>query len=540
MSTARLPGPPRSPRLAGRALLPLALCVPGVALAAGFETEYPDNGARALGRAGAFAARADDPTAIYYNPAGLSGLRGTNLYVGANGLLLDQSFQPADREVAIASRKVTIEYGKVDQSVAFFPAPMLVGHFDLEALPGFDFAAGVYGPASNGHRKFDDQFPVVRATDNKGKDAAGRVAGNRALHLVPNGMLVESELVQIFPTLAVAYQVPGLPLRFGVSLQDSIVLAKLSQGSGGEYPGQAKLDVKDLFAPTGVLGVHYAPHPRWELGFSLRPPIAVEAVGTAELAQYATCIRDAAGACAEDPALSDTWALDGRLELYKADKKTKDTGVTMSFTNPLWTRFGVRYVHRDVAAAPDAAGAATAAVASTDHAAEDPGLFDVELDYIFEGDGAHQYYDLNFDADLVNLPAENGEGTYIPMPHLKDRRNYQHTHAVRLGGDYNVLPGRLAVRAGAAYETAVSPEDYTHIDFPSTAKITGAAGLGLHFELVDVDVGASYTHFQEVTVSDSDVRLTDVQKPREDWAVIGNGTFAGRYLVFGLSTSWHL
>jgi hypothetical protein len=36
------------------------------------------------------------------------------------------------------------------------------------------------------------------------------------------------------------------------------------------------------------------------------------------------------------------------------------------------------------------------------------------------------------------------------------------------------------------------------------------------------------------------VLLTDVQKPRADWAVNGNGTFEGRYLVFGLSTSWHL
>jgi hypothetical protein len=512
----------------GGCALALLCASAGVAQAAGFETEYPDNGARALGRAGAFTARADDPTAIYYNPAGLSALRGGDIYVGANGLMLDQGFQPADRTVDIASRRVTLEYGRVEQSVAFFPAPFLAGHFDFEGLPGWDFAAGIYGPASNGHRKFDDQYPVVRATDNRGKDAAGRVAGNRALHLVPNGMLIESELVQIFPTLSAAWQVSGVPLRFGVSLQDSIVLAKLRQGSGGEYPGQAELDVKDLFAPTGILGVHYAPHPRWEIGLSFRPPIAIEATGKAKLKQYDQCIRAANGDCAADPQLSDQWGVEGALELYEADRKTRNDAVTMSFTNPLWTRLGVRYVHRD------------AETLAADHADDGPGLFDVELDYIFEGDGAHQYYDLNFGAEQVNLPAENGEGTFISMPHLKDRRNYQHTHAVRLGGDYNVLPGLLAVRAGGAYETAVSPEDYTHLDFPSTAKLTGAVGAGLTFDLVDVDLGVSYTHFVEQTVDNSSVRLTDIQKPRSEWAVIGDGTFDGRYLVIGLSTSWHL
>lgn len=506
-------------------------CFAGTTRAAGFETEYPDNGARALGRAGAFAARVDDPTAVYYNPAGLAGLSGTNLYVGANGLMLDQSFRPADREVAVGTRLVTLSYERVEQSVSFFPAPFLAGHFDLDALPAFDFAVAVYGPASNGHRKFDDQYRVARATDQNGQDASGRIAGNRALHLVPNGMLVESELVQIFPTLAVAWQAPSVPLRVGVSLQNSVVLAKLTQGSGGDHPGQAVVEVQDLFAPTGIVGLHYAPHPRVEIGFSLRPPIAVEATGEATLKRYAPCLRDAGGGCTSDAELGDRWPLEGELRLYAQDQRTEDRDLTMRFTNPLWARLGVRYVHRPLSGEDGSV---------TPELLADPGLFDVELDYIFEADGVHRAYELDFAAAWVNLPADNGEGTFIKMPDLEDRRNYQHTHAVRLGGDYTLMPRHLVVRAGLAYETAVSPEAYTHIDFPSTEKLTGALGLGVLFELVDVDLGFSYTHFASRTVTNSDVRLTDVQKPRADWAVNGNGTFEGRYLVFGLSTSWHL
>jgi len=39
-------------------------------------------GARAAGRSGAFVARADDPTAVHYNPAGLADIGGTMLMVG--------------------------------------------------------------------------------------------------------------------------------------------------------------------------------------------------------------------------------------------------------------------------------------------------------------------------------------------------------------------------------------------------------------------------------------------------------------------------
>src|SRR5690606_20327366 len=55
----------------------------------------PGAGPTGQGRAGAFAAKADDPTAISYNPAGYAKLDGTQLYVGANFLRLALSYQRA-------------------------------------------------------------------------------------------------------------------------------------------------------------------------------------------------------------------------------------------------------------------------------------------------------------------------------------------------------------------------------------------------------------------------------------------------------------
>ena len=65
----------------------------GTARAGGFE--LPDNGAQAVGRGATFVAKADDTTAMYYNPAGLARQRGTRLYVGGNLFLHSYEFQRA-------------------------------------------------------------------------------------------------------------------------------------------------------------------------------------------------------------------------------------------------------------------------------------------------------------------------------------------------------------------------------------------------------------------------------------------------------------
>ena len=65
-----------------RALLALPLLLlPALGHASGFALE--SQGARAMGFSGAYVAQADDPSAIYYNAAGIGFLKGKHLYVGA-------------------------------------------------------------------------------------------------------------------------------------------------------------------------------------------------------------------------------------------------------------------------------------------------------------------------------------------------------------------------------------------------------------------------------------------------------------------------
>ncbi|MGZ9197045.1 MAG: OmpP1/FadL family transporter [Candidatus Deferrimicrobiaceae bacterium] len=68
-------------------VLLVLLFTASTSFAAGFR--IPEAGSKAMGMGFAFTAQADDPSAIYYNPAGLTQLKGNNIMVGATYLRLD-------------------------------------------------------------------------------------------------------------------------------------------------------------------------------------------------------------------------------------------------------------------------------------------------------------------------------------------------------------------------------------------------------------------------------------------------------------------
>ena len=74
------------------ALTALSLCGETTLLANGVRLVSQDAFAAARGEA--FVATADNPSAIYYNPAGITQLEGNNLRGGINGLYFDPTFQP--------------------------------------------------------------------------------------------------------------------------------------------------------------------------------------------------------------------------------------------------------------------------------------------------------------------------------------------------------------------------------------------------------------------------------------------------------------
>jgi long-chain fatty acid transport protein len=70
------------------------LLLPAIAGAQGLSV--PEQGARGMGLGGAYTALAGDPSAVYYNAAGLSFLRGTQLYAGGMFVSPNTTFTGAD------------------------------------------------------------------------------------------------------------------------------------------------------------------------------------------------------------------------------------------------------------------------------------------------------------------------------------------------------------------------------------------------------------------------------------------------------------
>ncbi|MEW6338617.1 MAG: outer membrane protein transport protein [Acidobacteriota bacterium] len=108
--------------------------MPALALANGFALF--ENGARAVGMAGAFVATADDPSAGYYNPAGLAFLEGTQ-FLGGFYLITETSEFTGDDPYPGAGYKAKME----DQ--IFYP---LHGHMAGHLGGNFHYGVSFYSP----------------------------------------------------------------------------------------------------------------------------------------------------------------------------------------------------------------------------------------------------------------------------------------------------------------------------------------------------------------------------------------------------------
>jgi hypothetical protein len=60
---------------------------------------------------------------------------------------------------------------------------------------------------------------------------------------------------------------------------------------------------------------------------------------------------------------------------------------------------------------------------------------------------------------------------------LRLGKGWRDTVSVRLGGDVNVIPKHLTLRAGGYFESGATPRAFSHLDFPSFMR--GGLGAGL-------------------------------------------------------------
>ena len=299
-------------RFAHRSFLAIALALvvsPRVAHAGGFEVA--DHGAQAMGRGTAFTARADDPTAIHWNPAGLARQRGTRLFLGGNLFLHSFEFRRAGRYPDDSNDPATPWGGRpfpaVQNSGGAFVSPFLALSTDFGSFDRLTFGLGVYGPSSIGNRT----FPL----GIEGAPAPSRYD------------FVQSRSTIIFPTLSLGYRLTrwldvGISghLAIGNFDQTNITYADLGECKNAEYqPCDSKSTLTASTTSAGAtFGAMLRPSESLALGLSVRTPIGFTAKGTVT---------------PEPPRIADVQLEPGEATLYT--------------TLPLVARVGARYVSLD-------------------------------------------------------------------------------------------------------------------------------------------------------------------------------------------------
>jgi len=135
-------------------VLLVLLFTASTSFAAGFR--LPEAGAKAMGMGFAFTAQADDPSAIYFNPAGLTQLKGQNVMVGGTYVRENggefTGTTPVDNATAIKN--------ETQKSLNFFIPNAY--YTKTNASTGFSYGVGMFAPFGLGQEYKNKSASIFR------------------------------------------------------------------------------------------------------------------------------------------------------------------------------------------------------------------------------------------------------------------------------------------------------------------------------------------------------------------------------------------
>lgn len=243
----------------------------------------PDQDAFATARGEAFAATADNPSAIYYNPAGITQLSGNHFRGGLNSVYYQPTYQPPNSGTT---------YNSSDN---FAWLPQFFYTYSPSNLP-VSCGLGVYAPyggkmnwpqdtgfravATSGSLKYITINPVVAVKVTPSLSIGGGLMVNYANMDMEQGLQISQTPPNYFRFTGDGWSVgynagvrwqPHQKISFGANFRSSAT-STLKGETESEYlpqiPNQQVSAQTDLTFPlTVVLGVSYRPTPKWNFEF---------------------------------------------------------------------------------------------------------------------------------------------------------------------------------------------------------------------------------------------------------------------------------
>lgn len=446
----------------------------GVALpAAGYSygVEIPENGTVPFGRAGAYVARASDPSAVAHNMAGVMGLPGLQINLSSNVGVFSHCFQragsyddPSNTTINNNSSRFAGAGGRdpaylgqpypetcKEPSVGL--APQLL--FTYRVNRWLAFGAGLTTPSTQGSAQ---NFPdTVQGTARNGTTFS---APSPARYL-----LFRKSLLVLYPTLGVAVQ-PHRMVRVGLTVQPSFASFGFGLMANTDRAAPQSPDTDVLiqlnasgFFLAGGLSVQLLPSRYVSFGAQVHYNSPVIASGTANTTAnvYGT-----------------TAPIAGSFQINR-----------MEVNLPWNARAGVRFALPREGRPTQDDGTGTYDPMTDD-------VFDVEADFNYERTSM-----LGTTA-LQNSGTINAGGISVPAPaQITIQSALSDVMGVRVGGDYNILPGRLAARLGFSYETQGASPDAAQIHLPAYAGASVHAGLSYRWRWLTINLGFGRFFFQD-------------------------------------------
>lgn len=458
------------------------------ARANGYET--PSGGTEVLGRGSAWLARAADPLATFYNPAALS-RNGNGVSLTVNLFSQKTCFTRKGAGGSAVNVGGSYDYGKVCNDAELFPNPQVAFQYRISDKLGIGIA--VMGPSAVGKAKYPD---LATATRNSASQFSGAKVGDPAT--MPSGsryLLTELDAKIIWPQIGIGYELAP-KLRVGASFIWGLAFLKLGNVSMGLNNQQVKdpntgrvnelsqqdlianVEAKDLFVPGFVASALYTVGDNIDIGAWFHWSDAVKAKGQAEINGFAYEANSiSGGAATADPKITTN--------------KTPDGQASIKAPQPMEARVGIRYYKPREGVVLEQKGGLL----------KDPlrdEVFDVELDAEWSHDSQFDNLEIRFNGPPTPIYTSVGQNTagQSPLANVPVNADVPHkwkdSYGVRLGGDYVVLPGQLALRAGGWFQTSSMRKEYLHVDFVPMQRI--GLALGGTYRLGPVDIQAGYSH----------------------------------------------
>jgi long-subunit fatty acid transport protein len=449
-------------------LMALSLCA--TRAAATDVLEFPDNGTEQLSRGGAWVARATNPLATYFNPAGLAG-QGTGALANLNLVFTDVCFTRRGPGQVVDGHDALYPADVCDET-SVTPLPSVAAAWAVSDRLGIGLS--IMPPSLYGNLSFPE---TVTAENRLGFDVK-----------VPSPqryLLIEQSGIVLNTTLGVGYEVAknvrvggGFTWGFAsLEITNANMSLNPSQQADGTYKDPrdgdvlARIQVSDWFIPGFVIGAIYSPLSQLDVGFALQVQEAFD--GHGDLTTKANYWS--ASGLSDNPVVTDSADVGPDLAHFR-------------LPNPLEARIGARFHWPRDPHAPIAAGA------RRDPIADD--VFDLELDFSYTRNSAYDKIMLRFPADRVI--EVKGTGGAVPQNNDVPLEIKGDTIGVRLGGEYVLLADRLALRAGGWWEPNVQRPEYLNVAVVASQRIGVAGGVLVRLGPVDVEAGYMHIFFEDV------------------------------------------